>query len=566
MNTITNRFYTAQFVGNKVSVRDGSTNQSIGGVGVNVFEKPMDVGVNEKTNHVFVATANGVMVIDGETNTVIAKGKTGGNPGFVGVNADAGLIYIANRGSGDITVIKDDLSLFATPIPTPRPTTEPCFTNASIEIVDIDPSLGTILTADETQTFTATIQYSFKAAEGFIGFIQLAIIAEAPSSPGSVLVSDQLQISSQTGVETITLTTDISRQDKQPIESIIASASLRLQGNTCESINADVIYDTDITTVTTPAPVITPVPSGQDQVFVCNDPEGDVSAADYLDVTRFAVSVSGDNVTGTFNLKDVPTELVLNRVGVPENFIEYTWQVKIDTDNDLQTGDRSGTGFDGIDFFIAANHFVFEPNTAVSMPIEQGVQTDVFKFDEKHGSFSPISKAFINFDDQNNIITLTGDVPGISSNARFSFETSEFDVETGFAKGDFSDNCAIDVETTTTPTPIANQTPTPMPIISDSNPKVLPVAEYMPDSNSVKVSFTKKMDVSILLEFKNLPRVISTTGGEPILVRSMRVESNLMGASVLLGDEITNVDTYTLCQTKQTKYKGARNSYKPGSL
>ena len=74
---------------------------------VPVGSVPRNVGVNDKTNRAYVANfgSGTVSVIDGSTNTVVATVSVGSFPEGVGVNDKTNRAYVANTVSGTVTVI-----------------------------------------------------------------------------------------------------------------------------------------------------------------------------------------------------------------------------------------------------------------------------------------------------------------------------------------------------------------------------------------------------------------------------------------------------------------------------
>jgi len=74
---------------------------------VAVGTDPQGIDVNSATNRIYVANrgSNNVSVIDGNTNSVIATTAVGTNPQGVAVNPSTNRIYVANQGSGTLSVI-----------------------------------------------------------------------------------------------------------------------------------------------------------------------------------------------------------------------------------------------------------------------------------------------------------------------------------------------------------------------------------------------------------------------------------------------------------------------------
>ena len=72
------------------------------------------------------------------------------------------------------------------------------------------------------------------------------------------------------------------------------------------------------------------------------DAAADVPAA-HIDIIEINSSLSEELLTVVFQLRDIPETLTFDRTGVPEDALEYIWEVSIDVDNDRTTGSY---GFD----------------------------------------------------------------------------------------------------------------------------------------------------------------------------------------------------------------------------
>jgi YVTN family beta-propeller protein len=100
VNEKTNKIYASNFYGKGVTVLDGATEE----VSVIEDEKVINPGamaLNEETNKIYVAgyASGNVMVIDGQTNTASTV-HTGNYPCSITVNPSADHIFVANLGSG----------------------------------------------------------------------------------------------------------------------------------------------------------------------------------------------------------------------------------------------------------------------------------------------------------------------------------------------------------------------------------------------------------------------------------------------------------------------------------
>ncbi len=74
---------------------------------VNTGQSPMAIAVNENTGKAYIANhgSGSVTVIDGRTKSVVATVKTGSGPEGIAVNPVTNRIYVANPGDGSVTVI-----------------------------------------------------------------------------------------------------------------------------------------------------------------------------------------------------------------------------------------------------------------------------------------------------------------------------------------------------------------------------------------------------------------------------------------------------------------------------
>jgi len=153
----------------------------------------------------------------------------------------------------------------------------------------------------------------------------------------------------------------------------------------------------------------------------------DVSPA-YIDVLSLDSNLAGQTLLATFHIRDVPPQLVFNRVGIAEHYLEYSWEVLVDVDNNPQTGDQFGI-YRGTEYFVAAMHFVFTPNASTALPIPNGVQVNVWQFDPSPGCSScyrSVSGASLAVDSQADTLSLSGTIPGIQANSRLSFRAYDY--------------------------------------------------------------------------------------------------------------------------------------------
>ena len=139
----------------------------------------------------------------------------------------------------------------------------------------------------------------------------------------------------------------------------------------------------------------------------------------HMDITQVSTTLDGETLAVVFHLRDIPETLAFNREGVRANMLEYGWSVSIDVDNDRATG-----GYLGDEYTMSASRFVHPSFSegAVHLPIEEAVQVDTWTM-ERDGSASRLGSIDIAVSPEDNTITLTGDIPGITPHSRLTFET-----------------------------------------------------------------------------------------------------------------------------------------------
>ena len=152
------------------------------------------------------------------------------------------------------------------------------------------------------------------------------------------------------------------------------------------------------------------------------DDVSDVSAA-HIDITEINTSLSGETLTVIFHLRDVPESLTFDRTGLEEGTMEYSWEVAIDVDNDR------GTGAGGFEYLLSAYHIVYLSESSGESTVPIGEIVDASTWEVHHMSFSSFAGASLDISAESDTITLTGEIPGITSESRLTFETS--DVKSG---------------------------------------------------------------------------------------------------------------------------------------
>jgi YVTN family beta-propeller protein len=87
-----------------------SKNVPIANAAVKSGDEPVDISVNPNTNKIYVANygSGTVSVIDGKTNSNATNIQIGAEPIAIAVNAKTNKIYVANNGSGTVSVINGE--------------------------------------------------------------------------------------------------------------------------------------------------------------------------------------------------------------------------------------------------------------------------------------------------------------------------------------------------------------------------------------------------------------------------------------------------------------------------
>ena len=148
--------------------------------------------------------------------------------------------------------------------------------------------------------------------------------------------------------------------------------------------------------------------------------ESEDAAASHVDITKVSTSLSGETLTAVFHLRDIPETLTFNRTGISENYGEYGWKVLIDIDGDRETG-NSGT-----EYMLSASHFVraSEKGNNAQASIESKVEAGVSK--AQSGGFVSMLDATLEVSPEEDTITLSGNIPGITAESQLTFETYDY--------------------------------------------------------------------------------------------------------------------------------------------
>ena len=143
----------------------------------------------------------------------------------------------------------------------------------------------------------------------------------------------------------------------------------------------------------------------------------------HIDITEVDTYMHEEILTVVFHFRELPFKLTFDRPGAYEGQMEYVWEVLIDVDNDKETG------ADGNDFALSAFHFVSQSKAGAKTT--QSIENATFGSGwELPSDGSPRSRflgsATIEQSAENNTLTLSGAVDGISPQSRLTFRAYDF--------------------------------------------------------------------------------------------------------------------------------------------
>ncbi len=153
---------------------------------------------------------------------------------------------------------------------------------------------------------------------------------------------------------------------------------------------------------------------------------GDVSQAltGHIDIRGVTTALDGETLSVTFQLRDVPETLTFARTGVPEDALEYSWEVSIDVDNNSETG--SG----GFDYMLSAGYFVPRfaqgSNTVAEINQPGFVKASLWGLDREGYRVLAEADIEVEVSANDNTITLSGKIPGITAESPLKFRAYDF--------------------------------------------------------------------------------------------------------------------------------------------
>lgn len=154
----------------------------------------------------------------------------------------------------------------------------------------------------------------------------------------------------------------------------------------------------------------------------------------HVDITEVETSLSGEELTVVFHLRDLPDTLTFNRSKLGKGTMEYKWEVAIDVDNDPSTGPG------GFDKLLSAYHIAFLSNDGTDAdkpaPVGHMLEVNVWTIEPEgsHRTTKPSTRLRMfgaadshidgasSISTEANTITLVGVIPGITSESRLAFE------------------------------------------------------------------------------------------------------------------------------------------------
>ncbi|MCB0211055.1 MAG: protein kinase [Anaerolineae bacterium] len=150
------------------------------------------------------------------------------------------------------------------------------------------------------------------------------------------------------------------------------------------------------------------------------DQANDISSP-ATDIVQVNSNFSGETLTVSFTLRDLPETLTFHRPGVDNHISEYEWAVYIDADADQATGIL----YRGIDYILSAEEIVFDATLApYDLPIIDGVQAKLTAC-EDNGACNTVD-ATLTVEPEANRLTLTAVVPGLTSESRLEYQTTDY--------------------------------------------------------------------------------------------------------------------------------------------
>jgi hypothetical protein len=191
--------------------------------------------------------------------------------------------------------------------------------------------------------------------------------------------------------------------------------------------NTPVPTSTTIPTATntpTPAPTATATPAPICHIGDTVQGTIDDKIPGYLDITKVSTSLDGKKFTVVFSLRELPDQITINQKDLKQGMAEIAWGVAIDTDNNPDTGGkvfitRSGYGYDT---FLQTFHFKKVGGERTG-PFNLIFPGDTYIWESTEKGISGVAPGIMSVDSQAKTLTLTAEIPNISSDSVLSFYT-----------------------------------------------------------------------------------------------------------------------------------------------
>ncbi|MDE0080049.1 MAG: hypothetical protein OXO50_21205 [Caldilineaceae bacterium] len=168
-------------------------------------------------------------------------------------------------------------------------------------------------------------------------------------------------------------------------------------------------------------------------------PDGDVPS--YVDIVRVESTLEGETLTAVFYLRELPEELEFNRKGIHQSTarhedadaevpfsVEYMWHVHVDAD-----GDSHGStdfSFFKSEYTLMAYYFAGKDSEPAVRPVRDTIEIMLLEKDPDNPTYSSEvlrvkPSLSLSFSHEEDTITMTGEVPGISAESYLQFEAMD---------------------------------------------------------------------------------------------------------------------------------------------
>lgn len=146
----------------------------------------------------------------------------------------------------------------------------------------------------------------------------------------------------------------------------------------------------------------------------------------HVDVTEINTSLDGETLTVVFHFRDIPETLMFDRTRVPEHVLEYSWEVSIDVDGNQETG------LEGFEYFLSSMYVTsrgFRGRDRSEAISTDNLQTNTWHLESTGNIYPDISfleRARIEVSTEEDTITLSGKIPGITAESQLAFGVYDY--------------------------------------------------------------------------------------------------------------------------------------------